>query len=306
MLPGRLGSVAGRDSKGKKFRYDCSIYPGIIDPVIRTYIRICTVLFAAMALGQVSISLAEEGPANVWMEQDRSAIQVGAYFANFDTKIRLSPGPAESGTIVDAEGDFGLDDSSANLFFHADYRFRHRHRIDFAFYDLSRDGSNVIERDIEFGDVTFPVGATVNTKFDYQIAKLTYSYSLLQNQKVDLAVAAGIYTAFFDFRSTDIETGATEGEDGTVPVPVFGLRGAFLINSRWMANAYLEYFEIDNSDVAATYIDTTVSLDYRVRERTGIGFAYNFVNVDGEDKGSDDAVDFDYDGLLLYVFYNFR
>ena len=109
-------------------------------------------------------------------------------------------------------------------------------------------------REIEFGNVTFPVGATVDSKFDYQIAKLTYSYSLLRNQNVDLAVAAGVYTAFYDFRSTDIETGATEGEDGTAPVPVFGLRGAFLINSRWMANAYLEYFEIDNSDVDAMYI----------------------------------------------------
>ena len=259
-----------------------------------------------MALGHVSITMAEEGPANVWMEQDRSAIHAGAYFANFDTKLRLSPGKGQSGTIVDAESDFGLDESSANLFLHAEYRFRPRHRIDFAYYDLSRDGSKVIEGDIDFGDVTFPDGATVVSKFGYRVAKLTYSYSLLQNQKVDLAVAAGIYTAFFDFRSTDIETGATEGDDGTAPVPVFGLRGAFLINPRWTANAYLEYFHIDNSDADATYIDTTIFLEYRVRENTGIGFGYNLVNVDGEDKGSDDAGDFDYDGLLLYLFYNFQ
>ena len=120
-------------------------------------------MFTAMAPGQISISIAEEVPANVWIEQERSAIYVGAYFANFDTKIRLSSGPAESGTIVDAESDFGLDDSSTNLFFHFDYRFRPRHRMDFTFYDLSRKGSNVIERDIDFGDVTFPAGATVNT-----------------------------------------------------------------------------------------------------------------------------------------------
>ncbi len=121
-----------------------------------------------------------------------------------------------------------------------------------------------------------------------------------------MAVAAGIYTAFFDFQSTDIETGATEGEDGTAPVPVFGLRGAFLINPRWTANAYLQYFEIDNSDFDAKYIDTTISLEYNLREGTGVGLAYNLVNVDGEDKGSDDAADFDYDGLLLYLFYKFQ
>jgi hypothetical protein len=259
-----------------------------------------------MVFGQVSIAMAEEGTANVWMEQDRSAIHGGAYFANFDTKLRLSPGEGQSGTIVDAESDFGLDESSANLFFHADYRFRPRHRIDFAFYDLSRDGIKVIERDIEFGDVTFPVGATVVSKFDYRVAKLTYSYSLLQNQKVDLAVATGIYAAFYDYRSTDTETGATEGTDGWAPVPVFGLRGSFLINPRWTANAYLEYFQIDNSDADVTYIDTTISLEYSLRKNTGVGFGFNLVNVHGEDKGSDDAGDFDYDGLLLYLFYNFQ
>ena len=263
-------------------------------------------MYTAIALGQVSITMAQEGVENVWMEQDRSAINVGAYFANYDTKIRLSPGPNESGTIVDAESDFGLDTSTANLFFHADYRFRPRHRIDFAYYDLSRDGSNVIEGDIDFGDVTFPDGATIVSKFDYQVAKLTYSYSLLQNQKADLAVAAGIYTAFFDFRATDIESGATEGGDGVAPVPVIGLRGSFLINPRWTANAYLEYFEIDNSDAVATYVDATISLEYRVRENSGVGFGYNLVDVDGEDKSSDDSGDFDYNGLLLYYFHKFQ
>lgn len=88
-----------------------------------------------------------EGPANVWMEQDRSGIHLGAYFAGFDTTVTLSAGPAGSGTIVDTEGDFGLDDSSTNILFHVDYRFRAKHRLDFAYYDLSRDGANVLERD---------------------------------------------------------------------------------------------------------------------------------------------------------------
>jgi hypothetical protein len=43
-----------------------------MDPVNRTGIRICTVLFTAMALGQVSKTIAQEEPANVWMEQDRA------------------------------------------------------------------------------------------------------------------------------------------------------------------------------------------------------------------------------------------
>jgi hypothetical protein len=273
--------------------------------VIRTGIRIRTIFYAAMALCQVSISMAQEETENIWIEQDRAAIHAGVYFANYDTKVRLSPGPNAPGTIVDVESDFGLDSSNANLFLHAKYRFRPRHRIDFAYYDLSREGANVIDGDIDFGDVTFPDGATIVSRFDYQVAKLSYTYSFLQNQTLDLAVAAGIYTAFFDFQATDIDTGATEGGDGTAPVPIFGLRGAYLISPRWTTDFYFEYFEIDNSEADATYIDTTISLEYSLRGNTGVGLAYNLVNVDGEDKDSDDAGNLDYNGFLLYVTHNF-
>ena len=170
------------------------------------------------------------------MELDRSSIHLGAYVANFDTTIRLTSGMSGSGTIVDVEDDFGLDNSSTNVMFHIDYRFRPRHRVDFAYYDLSRDGSNVMERDIEFGDVTFPVGATVVSKFDYRIGKLTYSYSVLQNRQVDLALATGFYIADFDYRATNFETGEAEGDDDLIPVPLIGLRGAYMFNPRLIAN----------------------------------------------------------------------
>ncbi len=210
--------------------------------------------------------MAEE-PANVWMDLDRSSMHLGAYIADFDTTIRLSSGLPGSGTEIDAESDFGLDDSKTNVLFHVDYRFTPKHRLDFAYYDLSRDGSNVIERDIEFGDVTFPAGATLDSKFDYRIGKLTYSYSVFQNRQVDLALAAGLYIADFDYRATNRETGDTEGDDDLIPVPLIGLRGAYMFNPRLIANGYIEYLTVDNSDTDATYIDTTLSIEYRLRAR---------------------------------------
>ncbi len=128
----------------------------------------------------------------------------------------------------------------------------------------------------------------------------------MQNQKLDLAVATGIYTAFYDIEATDVNTGVSEEDDGTAPVPLIGLRGAYLINDRWMAKAYTDYLTIDNSDVDATYLDSTVSVEYRPWERTSIGIAYNLVNIEAEDKSSDDEADFEYSGFLLYLSYTFK
>ena len=78
-----------------------------------------------------------------------------------------------------------------------------------------------------------------------------------------------------------------------------------MFSPRLIANGYIEYLTIDTSDTDATYIDTTVSIEYRRWDRLGVGAAYNFVNIDGEDKDSDDEADFQYDGILLFLLYNF-
>ena len=239
------------------------------------------------------------------MEFDRSSFSVGTYIADFDTTIRLS-GLAGSGTEVDVEGDFGLDDSSTNITLHFDYRFRPRHRLDVGYYDLSRDGFKDVQRDIDFGDITFPIGASVATNFDYRILKLTYSYSFLQKPKYELALAAGIYTADFDVEAVNTDTGEREGEDDIIPVPLIGIRAAYMFNPQTILRGRAEYLTLSTSDGEATYFDTTVSLEYRFGRKFGAGLAYNFVSIDGEDKDSDDEGDFEYQGVLLFLSYKFR
>ena len=239
------------------------------------------------------------------MEVDRSSFHVGTYIADFDTTVRLS-GLAGSGTEINAEDDFGLDDSSTSILLHFDYRFRPKHRLDIGFYDLSRDGFKDVQRDIDFGDITFPVGASVATNFDYRVLKLAYSYSFLQNPKFELAGAVGIYTADFDVEAVNTDNGERDGEDDTIPVPLIGLRAAYMFSPRLIGNGHVQYLTIDTSDGEGNYLDTTVSLEYRFGERLGAGLAYNIVNIDGEDKDSDDEGDIEYQGILLFLLYNFR
>ena len=200
-----------------------------------------------IVLCQAATAVAEDR-SHPWMERDRSGLLAGVYLADFDTRVRLTSGLPGSGTIVDLEEDFGLDDTKTRLVLHGDHRFRPRHRVDGTYYDLSRSGSKVLERDIDFGDISFPEGSTVDTNFDYRVLKLTYSYSLFQNRSVDLAISGGLYVADFDLRSTNRETGEFEGEDGVAPFPMFGVRGTWLAGPRLTIDLYAEYFEVDNSE----------------------------------------------------------
>ena len=258
-----------------------------------------------IALFLAITAVAEEG-TRPWMEHDRSSMLAGLYRADFDTKVRLTSGPLNRGSIVDLEDDFGLDDTKNRLVLHADHRFRARHRIDGTYYDLSRSGSKVLERDIDFGDISFPEGSTVDTNFDYRVLKLTYSYSLFQNRSVDLAISGGIYVADFDLRSTNRETGEFEGEDGVAPFPMFGVRGTWLAGPRLTVDLYAEYFEVDNSDAEGSYLDMAIMAGYHFTESWTGGIAYARVDVEGEDKSSDDEASFDYNGALIFLEYRFN
>jgi hypothetical protein len=242
------------------------------------------------------------------MERDRSSVLAGVYLADFDTVVSLAPSgfPPRRGTVVDLEDDFGLDETKTRLILHGDYRFLPRHRVDGTFYNLSRAGSKVTERDINFGDITFPEGSIVDTTFDYKVLKLTYSYSLFQNDSVDLAIAGGLYIAEFDLGATNRETGEFEGEDGVAPFPLIGLRGSWLASERWTIDLYGEYFEIDNSDAEGSYLDLALMAGYQFGENWSAGVAYARVEVSGEDKSSDDTGRFDYNGALVFVQYSFR
>ena len=125
-------------------------------------------------------------------------------------------------------------------------------------------------------------------------------------QIIDFALAAGLYTASFDVEATNSETGESEGEDGVAPFPLIGLRASYLTGPRWTLDAYAEYFTIDTSDGEGTYLDLTASASYRFGERLSAGIAYNRVDVDGEDKKSDDEGFFDYSGAVVFIEYSFN
>lgn len=264
----------------------------------------CRTSLTLILLVQGGLASAQDAQ-NVWMERDRASAFAGVYIADYDSRLRLASSLTGTGTVVDLESDFGLDSSKNQWVIHGDYRIRPRHRLDLIYYDLSRSGSNDVERDIEFGDITFPIGATVDTTFDYAVVKLTYSYSLYQTNTIDFALAAGVYTAIYDVDAVNRENGEGEGDSEMAPFPIFGFRASFLPSDRWTIDTYVEYLEISTSEGRAEYLDFTLAAQYQFGKNLGAGLAFNAVEVEGEDKNSDDEGFFDYSGFLAFVVWNF-
>jgi len=99
---------------------------------------------------------------------------------DMDSEFRLDSKSGRLGTVIDLENALDLEETTEVFRVNALCRLgqSRRHRLDFSYFDLSRDATATIGRDIQFGDETFFLGTTVNSFFDLEIFKGAYTYSL--------------------------------------------------------------------------------------------------------------------------------
>jgi len=86
-----------------------------------------------------------------------------------------------------------------------------RHRLDFSWFDISRDASKKLLRDIEIGDTVFPIGTEVKSSFDLKVFKEAYGYSIFQDDRIDLGASLGLFVMPIKFEIS--ASGLFEGDE---------------------------------------------------------------------------------------------
>ena len=236
----------------------------------------------------------------------RFSIGLGAFFTDRDSNTRID-GETDTGTEVDLENDLGLDKSDTVFRLDAYWRFAEKHRFDFSAFDLSRSASKQIDKDIIWNDTTFPISTRVDAQLDLAIYKAAYTWIFLKRDRSFLGATAGLYVADIGATLSATGTELRESSDLTAPLPVVGLRGEYRFADRWSIRGSGEIFSIEYGDYDGTLTDLFVGLDFSLTEGIALGLGVNSVRLDvGVTKpGFDGEVDWQYDGAMAYVKFDF-
>ena len=262
------------------------------------------IIIICFSAGWLVTSLSAFAESNLWLDEDRFKLSLGTFILDYDSEFRLSNSKLGIGTQLSFEDDLGLEDSRTVARLAGHYRFAAKHRVEFSYVDLSREGKATTKFPIVVDDTFYRTGTRLKTDFDYKVIKLAYGYSFYQTDKTDLSVSAGGYIFDVDMRITPNE-GAEEGESGTAPFPMFGLHLNYRLSDRLMLIAGYEYFTIDKNDVEGELVDVIIGLEYRPASKFGLGLGYNNVAISAEDTDDNDDFDYEYDGILAYLSYSF-
>jgi hypothetical protein len=184
-----------------------------------------------------------------------------------------------------------------------------RQRLDFSLFDLSRSSSKTIEETIEFGDEVFDIDTVVSSTSDLSIFKAAYTFAPWVRDRGYFGFTGGLYVAKTRLSLSEPAVGRAESEDLTAPLPVIGFRGEYEINDRVTLRGAGEWFKVDTGDVDGSFRDIYVGVDYGISDRSAVGIAYNDVAMNlsaSESGGFEGALDWGYDGFLLYFKYDFQ
>ncbi len=255
----------------------------------------------ALLLLSITVWSTAAGAVEPWSDE-RLVLRAGAVFMDIDSSFRVDSRSLGQGTTVDGEEDLGLDDDDRVFRAELSWRFARRHRLELGYFDLSRDAGAVTSEPIRIGNVTFPPGIEVLTDFDLRLADLSYSYSLIQNERLELAPLIGVFSLDWDVRVRSRTPDLQEQEGETFPLPTLGVRGTYRLTHAWRLRAGAQYFYIDYDDYEGDMFDLGAGLEWKLGRRLSLGGGYSRLEFDIEDKSPGGGRgEYEYDGLWLYV-----
>ena len=124
---------------------------------------------------------------------DRFALR-GIYFQpTIDMPLRYDSSPLLQGTAISGEDTLGFDDEMNQGMLEMTFRLTDKHRIRADFYKMTRSGDVVLDQLVRFGDDTYRVSDRVVSAMDLRMLGLTYTYSLLRRERIELAAGLGLH-----------------------------------------------------------------------------------------------------------------
>ena len=183
--------------------------------------------------------------------------------------------------------------------------------MDFTWFDLTREATRTLSQDINIDGIVYPIGTTVDSKFDLAFYNVRYSYSFIQDDRVDFAGSAGLHVTDIGLAVSSASQG-TAGDSVTAPLPLIGGRLDVALTEKWTMRSSAEFMYVEFDNFKGQISDVLVAAEYRAWKNFAFGAGFNAVRIalDVDDDSSgvkfEGSLNSDFVGLLFYGKMMFR
>lgn len=234
---------------------------------------------------------------------DRWAVR-GTYLQpTVNTALRYDSSPLLQGTELSGEEELGWDHRLNQGSFEMIVRMLERHRLRMDYFSLNRGAAVQMTRTVRFGDDVYQVSDRVESDSQLQFLGLTYTYSLLRRDRVELGLGAGVHLFQVDGHAAVPARRLEERFDAAGPLPTVALDGTVRLTDRFSLNARVQYISANIQDVDADFGIYHADVQFRpwASFAFGVGYTKTTFDVDSRDPSFSGRLFLDVKGPEAFV-----
>ncbi|WP_123864609.1 hypothetical protein [Chitinophaga barathri] len=242
---------------------------------------------------------------------DRFRVSAGVFFPINNTDVSVGTQDGTIGTNIDFENDLGFNKNTFTFMGDFQWRISRRSRLNFNYFRVARTSEYTLQRDITFGEHTYPVDGGIRAIFNTDIFRLSYGYAFFTNPKFEAGLLVGAHVVGLDAGIALYgNTASIEFRDDfgiTAPLPDVGIWGGYAFSSRWYVNAEFDYLALTVGDYKGRILGYNLNVHYRIIDRLDAAIGYTGLNarVDADKERLVGYFKWGYNGPSLTVSYSF-
>ena len=238
---------------------------------------------------------------------------LGGFFIQSDLRARLN-GSSTTNPDVDFDETFGKADDSTRARADLIWRINPKHHITLMYFDARNSRSKVLDRQVNWGDNVYNIGANVTSENEFMVGALGYEYAFMRAPTYEVAASIGLHVTEFTLKLSGDATvngvptsKAVQSNSVTAPLPVIGLRGAWVVTPNILLEAQGQFFKIKVDEVDGNWTDFQAKATWMFNKNFGLGLGYDrYTNrVDVEKTNFNGNVKLGYSGLQLFGVVSF-
>ena len=252
--------------------------------------------------------------------KDRFTIGAGVYIPVKEVKLGVG-GNINIGEIEDSEGiDFDeildVQDSENTFSLNFSWRFSRNKlwSVRGEYFKVSTKRSVVLEDEIEWDEITYPVGAEVQGSYGIALYRIFFGRAISTGQKHELGGGLGFHGLNID---ASIEGEGFVGDESTgfnrssvgvfLPLPNIGFWYYWSPGKRWLLTASIDWFGIKIDNLSGGLWDVSPGVSFQILKNLALSANYQFLSFDANVDTTDFSGSFDlsFSGPSIRVVGNF-
>ena len=282
-------------------------------------LAVIVVLVSGLA-PETALAASGESSTPTSLFDQKYLLALGGFFPRVRSTVTLTS-PRGFGREISAEDDLGLSDATSSAWISFNWRFKPRHTFHAEWFQLNRKGSRNADRTLQIGNTTIGAGASLNSKIDLDLGRLTYGYSVFRDNNLDIAFKVGAHVATtkttvtaagnVTVNGTPIGPGRSRTESSstlTFPLPHIGGSATYEFTPKLTGQLTLLIFALDLGDYSGSIVETDAFMAYQLSKHFGIGGGLKYFNLNLEaplSRGGKVAYNYEFFGPSVFGYASF-